>query len=145
MDYLFSYDEMEGIYFSDENSEASDTETKIQKPYWKLRGELASCACTSGNGNTLSSLTDLCKILRPYGFDNLHSDSHALLKTPRDSLVRDVFPGQYVHIGLKIGIEFQLKQNSVDVNQITCLVVDCDMDSVRVCKSMLNNTTFWPI
>lgn len=36
-----------------------------------------------------------------------------------------------------------MKQHSVDVSQIDVIVIDCDMDGVRVCKS--STYSFWPI
>ncbi len=108
MNYLFSDSEEDEVYCDnyDQSNVTFDADPDEKKPYWLLRSELASWACTSGKGNTLSSLTDLCKILRPYGFSNLPSDSRSLMNTPRESgtLIRDVFPGQYIHIGLQIGI-----------------------------------------
>lgn len=154
IDYLFADDEMEDgmddfdgadeMNYFDETDEMytsdADCNDNKKKSYWLLRSELASWATTSGRGNTLSSLTHLLKILRPYGFSNLPEDSRALMNTPRESnsLIRDVFPGQYIHIGLQKGIEFQLKQNGVDVNQLTVVVIDCDMDGVRICKSSIH-------
>ncbi|KAG4074680.1 hypothetical protein HA402_004551 [Bradysia odoriphaga] len=150
IDYLFSDDDMDDgtddeVFDYEISDTTFDAEPEEKKPYWRLRGELASWACTSGKANTLSSLTDLCKVLRPYGFSNLPRDSRSLMNTPRESnpLIRKVFPGQYIHIGVQIGIEFQLKQNLVDVSQITELVIDCDMDGVRICKS--STRAFWPI
>lgn len=147
--YLFSDNEDDALeydaYEGDLSAFDEEFDEKTRKPYWRLRGELASWASTSGVNNTSSSVTDLLKILRPYGFSNLPVDSRALVKTPREthSLIRDVFPGQYIHIGLQKGIEFGLKQHCVDVSEIDVIVVDCDMDGVRVCKS--SPYSFWPI
>lgn len=123
----------------------SFSENIEKKPYWQLRVELASWASTGGSGINDTSVSDLLKILRPYGFENLPADSRTLKNTPRDtsSLIRDVFPGRYIHIGLQKGIEFEFKRNCVDVSQISEIVIDCDMDGVQICKSSAN--TFWPI
>lgn len=146
MDRVDDFDETDGMDGLNADCEADCYDNK-NKPYWLLRGELASWACTSGKSNTASSLSDLLKILGPYGFKNLPNDSRALMNTPRESnsLIRDVFPGQYIHIGLQKGIEFEFERNCVDVSRIkeVVVVIDCDMDGVRVCKS--SNITFWPI
>ncbi len=147
VNYLFSDNEDDLLEYAASEGDLSDEEfeTSKKKPYWRLRGELASWASTSAASNTSSSVTDLLKILRPYGFYNLPLDSRALVKTPREthSLIRTVSPGQYIHIGIQKGIEFEFKQNCVNVNTIDEIVVDCDMDGVRVCKS--SPYSFWPI
>lgn len=103
MNYLFSDDEEDEVYdvdYDESNTtlDADDADPDEKKPYWLLRRELASWARTSGKGNTLSSLTDLCKMLRQYGFSNLPSGSRSLMNTPRKSgTLREVFPGQYIH------------------------------------------------
>lgn len=101
VDYLFSDNEDDSLQYVDSEGDISvhDDEAacsgNTKKPYWLLRGELASWASTSGANNTASSVTDLLKILRPFGFSNLPADSHALVKTPREthSLLRNVLPG----------------------------------------------------
>lgn len=149
--YLYSDEEDDTIEWTSIDEEKSDHDDQAnssgitKKPYWLLRGELASWASTSAASNTSSSVTDLLKILRPFGFSNLPTDSRALMKTPREtsSMIREVEPGQYIHIGIQKGIEFELKVHKVDVNQIDFIVIDCDMDGVRICKS--SPYSFWPI
>lgn len=61
------------------------------------------------------SLTALLKILQRYGFTD-RCDSRSLMETPRQTseLIRNVAPGQYIHIGIGIGVLYTLKENVVD-------------------------------
>lgn len=83
--------------------------------------------------------------MRQYDFPELQRDSRSLLRTPRDTakLIRNVEPGQYIHIGIAEGILFTLRQSGVDTNQMSTIVIDYNTDGVHMTESTDN--IFWPI
>lgn len=83
--------------------------------------------------------------MRQYDFPDLQSDSRSLLRTPRDTskLIRNVEPGQYIHIGIAEGVQFTLRQSGMDTSQIETIVIDYDTDGVHMTESTDN--VFWPI
>lgn len=89
--------------------------------------------------------TTLLKILRQYDFPDLMSYSRSLMKTPRDTakMIRNVEPGQYIHIGIAEGIKYTLRQNDVDLNKQDFIVIDYNTDGVQITESTDN--VFWPI
>lgn len=109
----------------------------------ELPKELASWANESKT--KADSLTGLLKILQRYGYPDLPADSRTLLETPRQvsTLIRDVPPGQYIHIGIEAGVLYTLRQNGVDVNGLKFIIIDYDMDGVQVSES--TTQVFWPI
>lgn len=113
------------------------------KPKWQLKSDLASWANTFEI--KANALTPLLKMLRQYDFPDLQSDSRSLMNTPRNTakLIRDVPPGQYIHIGIAEGIGYTLRQNDVDISKIDFIVVDYNTDGVQMTKSTDNE--FWPI
>lgn len=114
-----------------------------KKPRWQLQNELASWASTYKT--KADSFTALLKVLRQYDFPHLKSDSRSVLNTPRDTakLLRNVEPGQYVHIGIEEGVQYTLKQNLVDKSKLECIVIDYNTDGVQITDSTDN--VFWPI
>lgn len=67
------------------------------------------------------------------------------MKTPRGTakLIRNVEPGQYIHIGIAEGILYTLRQNEVDTNKLNFIVIDYNTDGVQMTESTDN--VFWPI
>lgn len=102
-----------------------------KKPKWQLPSDLASWSSTYKVHADCT--TALLKILRNYDFPDLKSDSRSLMKTPRDTakMIRNVEPGQYIHIGIAEGILYTLRQNEVDINKLDFIVVDYDTDGVK--------------
>lgn len=113
------------------------------KPKWQLQQDLASWA--SNFKVHADCLTALLKLLRQYGFTELKSDSRSVMNTPRDTakLIRDVEPGQYIHIGIAEGIKYTLRQNRVDVSKLDTIVFDYNTDGVQITES--TGDVFWPI
>lgn len=130
---------MEG--FSRKRKRTDGSEETV-RPLWQLRGELASWSVSYGPSAT--GVSALLKVLNQFGM-NLPSDSRSLMDTPRDSskLIRVVEPGNYIHIGLAIGIQYVLRRQAVDVSGLDLIYIDYDMDGVKVSESTPN--TFWPI
>ncbi len=75
--------------------------------------------------------------MQRYGHPDLPADSRTLLETPRQVsiLIRNVPPGQYIHIGIEAGVLYTLRQNGVDVDGLKSIVIDYDMDGVQFSKS----------
>lgn len=113
------------------------------KPKWQLGNDLASWA--SASKTHADSLTPLLKLLRQYDFPDLKSDARSLMNTPRDTakLIRKVEPGHYIHIGIAEGIHYTLRKNGVDISKLEVIVIDYDLDGVKITKS--TDDVFWPI
>ncbi|XP_037040257.1 uncharacterized protein LOC119077180 [Bradysia coprophila] len=114
-----------------------------KKPKWQLPSDLASWSCTYKV--KADCVTALLKTLRQYDFPDLMSDSRSLLKTPRDTrkMIRNVEPGEYIHIGIAEGIKYTLRQNEVDINKVEFIAIDYNTDGVQMTDSTDN--VFWPI
>ncbi|XP_037050731.1 uncharacterized protein LOC119084771 [Bradysia coprophila] len=108
-----------------------------------LPAELASWA--NASKTKADSFTRLLKILQRHGYPDLPSDSRTLLETPRQTslLVRNVPPGQYIHIGIEAGALYTLRQNGIDVNGLQFMIIDYNTDGVQISKS--TTQVFWPI
>lgn len=109
----------------------------------ELPKELASWANSSKT--KADSFTGLLKVLQRHGYPELPSDSRTLLETPRQTsaLIRDVPPGQYIHIGIADGVLYTLRENGVDVTDLKLIVIDYNTDGVQISKS--TTQVFWPI
>lgn len=105
-------DEYASEIFDDlDTSEDSEDEPDDE---W-LRSELAEWSCVSNT--PLIHITSLLGILRKRGL-NLPKTGQTLLKTPKSRKIIDVPPGQYIHIGVKVGVENLLKKCKVTENPI---------------------------
>lgn len=87
-----------------------------------------------------TALNCLLKELKRQGFSNLPNDSRALLETPRSREVSDIFPGKYVHIGIRKGIDHYLKGQQQLPQSI---MLDFNVDGAPITKS--TNSSVWPI
>lgn len=70
-------------------------------------------------------------------FSNLPKYARTLLRTPRSSVITDIFPGQYCHFGIEYGIlQFLSKSNSTISSSIfkfkLVLMVCRYLDSTRI-------------
>ena len=89
---------------------------------------------------TLSAVNKLLKILKPH-FSSLPHDARTLLKTPRQVAVQKCGNGEYVHCGLKNGLELVLRDCSLnDAHEIQ---LQFNVDGLPLFKSA--NTQLWPI
>lgn len=88
------------------------------------------------------AINALLRILSNGYISNLPLDARTLLKTPRTCDVRVLDDGQYVHYGLRAGIEKKLKTGlkNEDINYLT---VNTNVDGLPLYKS--KGTQFWPI
>jgi hypothetical protein len=87
-----------------------------------------------------SALTELLHIL-PTVIKGLPLDSRTLLKTPRKTPIRNVPPGNYVHIGIEKNLFFLLEKGTIRRNLI---LFDVNIDSVQIFKGSKENS-FWVI
>ncbi|CAG7668768.1 unnamed protein product [Allacma fusca] len=90
---------------------------------------------------THSALNDLLTMLKKHEcFTNIPKDSRSLLKTPRQTVVEPVPPGEYVHFGLKNALQTLLenvKDPPVEMK------IQLGIDGIPVHRS--TNTQMWPI
>lgn len=88
-----------------------------------------------------TAVTALLSILRKHGFDNyLPKICKTLLKTPRNTNVRRVAPGEYFHNGLRLGIMAFLQKSQDDVDSVE---VQISIDGLPISNSSTNQ--LWPI
>lgn len=92
------------------------------------------------HGVSHNALNELLCFLKNNGFPELPKDSRTLLKTPKSSEIEIVEPGQYVHIGLKNGIDNILIKSKQMPEEIK---VNFNIDGVPLSKS--SSSCFWPI
>lgn len=95
----------------------------------------------TGHNVTHSAISDLLKILKTHQcFSDLPSEARTLLQTPTTTVIRQVEPGQYCHLGLAAGIIKVLnKSNSCPET----VVVHINIDGIPIHKS--TNKQLWPI
>lgn len=86
------------------------------------------------------AVNSILKLLNPV-FPNMPKDYRKLLSTPRDTKIKRVFPGRYVHFGLKRGLIFKAAQLKLDVDTFK---IDCFIDGVAIHPSS-KNKTYWVV
>lgn len=87
-----------------------------------------------------STVTHLLHILKPY-HSELPNDSRTLLKTPTVFETKKLETGEYIHLGLKLGLETCLQKNKNYVGN--CLSVSFNIDGLPLYSS--SNLQLWPI
>lgn len=109
--------------------QVSDNEVKHFLAIWALRHNLSHLA-----------LNELLTFLKSNVFSFLPVDSRTLLKTPRIKSIKTVEPGEYIHIGLKNGINTLLQNLSELPNEI---IINFNIDGIPLSRS--SSSCFWPI
>lgn len=90
-----------------------------------------------------NAVSSLLKYLKNHGHPNLPQDCRTLMKTPKTRIVIPVYPGNYVHIGLKNGLNKYLASAEFDTTLQKEVLLDFNIDGVPVSKS--STECFWPI
>lgn len=105
-----------------------------------FRDKLASWAVSEQISHV--ALQSLLKILKTHlCHSELPSDPRALLRTPRNTIVKEVHPGFYWHYGLENGIKQFLKIKSNLINDTIELVIS--IDGLPISQS--SGSQLWPI
>lgn len=110
--------------------ELSNQEIKNFLAIWALRNKIPHVA-----------LNELLVFLKNNTFEFLPIDSRTLLQTPRFKSIEKLEPGEYVHIGLKYGLDNLLQKYSGDIPNEICL--NFNIDGIPLSKS--SSSCFWPI
>lgn len=79
------------------------TVNQSDKP--NIRSQIAGWAVQNNVPGLM--LGRILNILKPY-HNTLPSDPRTLLKTPRETILKDVEPGKYYHLGIEHGLQFLL-------------------------------------
>lgn len=85
------------------------------------------------------SINELLVFFKKY-FPELPKDARTLLKTPKVNCIIDMEPGEYVHIGLKRGLDRVLDHQSILPTEIT---LTFNIDGLPLSRS--SSSCFWPI
>jgi hypothetical protein len=122
-----------GFLFRDQNIKISDrTETDRIIRGLRIIAIKKKLPCTA--------LNDILKLLKPI-LPNLPIDYRTILNTPRNTKVKIVTPGKYIHFGLESGLIFKIKQLRLKDLE---LKLDFFIDGVSMHPSS-KNKTFWII
>lgn len=113
--------------------EQSRPDLKAKLGFWKCQH----------NCITNSALTDLLKILRECGHEDLPTDYRSLMQTPRNvsSTFIDVDPGKYVHLGLAAQLRHCIEVHFEKLP--ACITLNIGIDGVPITNS--SGSSFWPI
>lgn len=91
---------------------------------------------------THSAISDLLKILRKHNcLEDLPLQAKTLLKTPKETIVRSVIPGQYCHLGIENGIKKIFEKSHQPISEV--VKVHFNIDGIPLHKS--TNKQLWPI
>ncbi|XP_029170333.1 uncharacterized protein LOC114940024, partial [Nylanderia fulva] len=92
----------------------------------------------------LSHLLSGLKKVHPIFF-NLPKCAKTLLRTPRSSVITDMFPGQYCHIGIEYGIlQFLSASNGMNNSTVlSSIKIQIGIDGLPISRS--NSNQLWPI
>jgi len=94
------------------------------------------------NNVSQTAVSQLLKVLKKHPcFASLPLDSRTLLKTPRQTQIVDVSPGQYVHFGLVDGLIRSLQNSSSNFGSVIQLQVG--IDGIPISQS--SGKQLWPI
>lgn len=74
-------------------------------------------------------------------FSNLPKCAKTLLRTPRSSVISDIFPGQYCHFGIEYGILQFLSRSKNTIS--SSIEIQIGIDGVPISRS--NSNQLWPI
>jgi hypothetical protein len=117
--------------------DCSDEEEEVQED---LKYLLAHWAVK--NNVSQSAVSDLLAVLKTHEcFSDYPVDSRTLLKTPRQTAIKQVSPGQYCHFGLVEGISSALV--NCELSNRTTLSLQFNVDGLPISKS--SGKQFWPI
>lgn len=119
--------------FTDDENNVNNCEENIVNNFlksWALRFKIK-----------FNALNALLVFLKSHGYPFLPKDSRTLLETPTERKVLQVFPGEYVHIGVKFNTDTII--SSFEELLIDELILDINIDGVPISKS--SNNCFWPI
>uniref|UniRef100_A0A8D8YPD0 Transposase domain-containing protein n=1 Tax=Cacopsylla melanoneura TaxID=428564 RepID=A0A8D8YPD0_9HEMI len=86
------------------------------------------------------AVTDLLKILKPY-HNELPLDYRTLMKTPRQSVIQEMHPGQYIHFGFKSAFIALLEKE--EGRNLGTVKLDLNVDGLPLFKS--SKDSLWPI
>jgi len=106
-----------------------------------LKDELSEWAVQ--NNIRLNALSRLLKIVEPHVSETLPLDARTLLKTPRQTLIREVLPGEYYHFGVYKGIMQFLKSHSKFASLKSDVEIMVNIDGLPISAS--SNSQLWPI
>lgn len=94
------------------------------------------------NNITQRSLTALLHILKEEGHDELPVDARTLLKTPKETIIRECENGHYFHYGLELALRDKLKK-CTNINDIHTVELNINIDGLPLAKS--SQSQLWPI
>lgn len=152
--YCMNYDVKSPEGFSDSDSEEDssiedDTEnSKTQNEHVEYNTEVYNLnlddflrVWSVHHNINRNALNPLLKYLQR--FDKaLCSDYRSLLKTPRTSILKDVFPGSYIHMSLRKNIDLFLKDQQIIPNDINIRI---NVDGLPIFKDSAQCPAFWII
>ena len=95
------------------------------------------------NKITQSSVSELLKLLRNQGsyFETLPLDARTLVRTPKNTSIREIGGGRYAHIGLKKGLKHLLKLHGIP--RSGSLILQINVDGIPLTNS--TSLQLWPI
>lgn len=85
-----------------------------------------------------NAVTDLLKFLKFNGFPNLPSDYRALLQSPKNKTIMDMFPGHYSHIGVKKALDYYVRHSTTPIAKLR---INVNVDGVPISGS--TSKSFW--
>lgn len=112
---------------------------KVQRK--SLKDELSKWAVQ--NSIRLNALSRLLKIVKPHVLETLPLDARTLLKTPRQTLIREVLPGEYYNFGVYKGIMQFLKSHKKFASLKSDVEIMVNIDGLPISAS--SNSQLWPI
>lgn len=121
------------------NHKCNDNNIEVQSK--NLKDELSEWAVQ--NNIRLNALSRLLKIVKPHVSETLPLDARTLLKTPRQTLIREVLPGEYYHFGVYKGIIQFLKSHSRFASIKNDVEIMVNIDGLPISAS--SNSQLWPI
>lgn len=123
----------------DEEDEITYTQEEFLQKKLSLLNELANWAIT--HKLTLTSVTNLLKILKSHGMTELPKDARTLLQTPTETTITKMGEGQFWYNGIKSNLLSALSNGEVQRPMTKSLIFNIDgMSSFN--SSVLQ---FWPI
>lgn len=128
-----------GLVDKHESEDEMEEHEIIEESNKLLQLELASWSTT--HNITQQATNALLSMLKRNGHDFLPNDSRTLLKTPRHTNLKEVKPGQYLHLGLKKNL--LIFYNSLPAHKPATLQILINIDGIPLTKS--SSSQFWPI
>lgn len=132
---LDNNEDIDEYYNNDDYSELEETENisndEISNFFavWALRHNIPHTA-----------LNEVLAFLKKNTYNFLPIDSRTLLKTPKLKSILKIEPGEYVHIGLKYGLDTIFEKFESLPNEVT---LNFNIDGIPLSKS--SSSCFWPI